>query len=205
MHVWNTRFTKNTLSIVVRRRFPFCSSSLSQRRCVYGFSSGWKRRGSTRTHTNTAALSKTLKIFISVFIYKYTTRAVWICPLVSKYLHLRAAGERGGGGPRLNKERNHTYMIIADDLVVDRLSRFYIPVVSAHRNCIVENARESSRGGVGGREKESVESVQLGWGHGERGGKDTKKIRPFLLRPTLFRGPRNCFLAKVRLYMYKNI
>lgn len=72
-------------------------------------------------------LSKTLKIFISVFIYKYTTRAVWICPLVSKYLHLRAAGERGE--PKLNKDRNYTYMIIADDLIIDRLSRSYIPVI----------------------------------------------------------------------------
>lgn len=56
-----------------------------------------KRKGGARKSKNQERgfVSKTLKIFIYRYSYTSTLHALWICPLESKYLHLRAAPEKG--------------------------------------------------------------------------------------------------------------
>lgn len=53
-----------------------------------------KKRKDVKKLQGKGILSKTLKIFIYRYSYTSTLHALRICPLESKYLHLRTAGER---------------------------------------------------------------------------------------------------------------
>lgn len=54
-----------------------------------------KKKGRKSKNQERGFVSKTLKIFIYRYSYTSTLHALWICPLESKYLHLRAAPEKG--------------------------------------------------------------------------------------------------------------
>lgn len=104
-------------------------------------------------------MSKTLKIFIYRYSYTSTLHALWICSLESKYLHLRAAGERRTKliFDRLELRLFFFIFIFFKSQIGRRvidsppLSRFTVSIV--HRNCS-RNVRETiSRGHNWGRER----------------------------------------------------